>query len=160
MENKMKKTLLIFIAVFIFSLVTSCSPPEDIVLNSLGEYEHSEYYTKGEFQDYTDYAIYYFSSAKLDENDYFHKLQQSDIDSLNEHLNDFEDWIELYREGDFSEEIVVNYKFDRSIVDEEDYIHIDSEKLRWDDGSVSLVNYDIYFYDSQTNVLYFFHNNT
>ena len=156
----MKRTiiLLLIISCLIFAL-SSCTTPEDKVLNSLGEYKSYEFYTEGAFQDYTDYAKYYYDSADLSDNEYFSKIGQSDIDVLNEHLDDFEGWIETYRENDASREIVVNYDFDRSIIDNEDYLYINSEKHTWEDGFTSLVNYDVYFFDTQTNTLYYFHNN-
>ena len=150
--------LLVSLILFISSLL-ACIPPEDKVLNSLGEYQRSEYYSEGAFQDFTDYAKYYYDSVNFTNNEYFSSIEPSDIDVLNEHLDDFESWIETYREGDASREIVVNYDFDRSIIDSEDYLYIDSEKHTWDDGSTSLVNYDVYFFDTQTNTLYYFHNN-
>ena len=87
------------------------------------------------------------------------KAECKAIKVLSIDLDDFESWIETYREGDASREIVVNYDFDRSIIDSEDYLYIDSEKHTWDDGYTSLVNYDVYFFDTQTNTLYYFHNN-
>ena len=41
----------------------------------------------------------------------------------------------------------------------EDYIYVDSEEHTWDDGYTRLVRYNIYFFDTQTQVLYYFHNN-
>jgi hypothetical protein len=49
---------------------------------------------------------------------------------------------------------VQNYHFDRNILDTEDYFYIYNhyeEKPYW--------NYDLWLFDSQTNVLYYFHNN-
>ena len=156
----MKKTFALTVLVLILAInLSACTTHENKVLNSLGEYKSHEFYTEGAFQDYTDYAKYYFESADLTDNEYFSKIQQSDIDTLNEHLDDFESWIKTYREGDASREIVVNYDFDRSLIDCEDYLYIDSEKHTWDDGYTSLVNYDVYFFDTQTNTLYYFHNN-
>ena len=141
--------------------LSACKAPEDKVLMSLGEYKNNEYYTEGEFQDYTDYAKYYYDFVDFTENEYFNKIRESDLTKINEHLADFELWIEIYRENDSSLEIVVNYDFDRSIIDSEDYIYIDSEKITTtlDDGTTTLANYDIYFYDTQTQILYYFHNN-
>lgn len=154
----------IMLCICFFAVVISlsaCKAPEDKVLMSLGEYKNNEYYTEGEFQDYTDYAKYYYDFVDFTENEYFNKIRESDLTKINELLADFELWIEIYRENDSSLEIVVNYDFDRSIIDSEDYIYIDSEKFTttWDDGTTTLANYDIYFYDTQTQILYYFHNN-
>ena len=156
----MKKAVALIVVVLIFGTVlSSCIAPEDKVLNSLGEYRSCEFYTCGGFQDYTDYAKYYYDSVDFTDNEYFSIIEQSDIDALNEHLDNFESCIEAHGYNDASSEIVVNYDFDRSLIDSEDYLYIDSEKHTWDDGYTSLVNYDVYFFDTQTNTLYYFHNN-
>ena len=156
----MKILAVLCLCIFIFQ---SCGAPEDKVLNSIGKYKDHEFYSEGAFQDFTDYAKYYYDSVDFTDNKYFSKIQQSDIDNLNEHLDDFEAWIDTYREGDASREIVVNYDFDRSLIDFEDYLHIYSETSThtWDDGTTTtfFINYDIYFFDTQTNTLYYFHNN-
>ena len=157
----MKKTFALTVLVLILAIsLSACTTPENKVLNSLGEYKSHKFYTEGAFQDYTDYAKYYFESADLTDNEYFSKIQQSDIDTLNEHLDDFESWIKTYREGDASREIVVNYDFNRSLIDNEDYLYIESEQFDpWNDGNMVFASYDIYFFDIQTNTLYYFHNN-
>ena len=155
----MKLTGIIILLCILASTLFSCTSPENKILNSLGEYKDYICYTEGAFQDYTDYAKYYYDSVDFTDNEYFSKIQQSDIDILNEHLDDFESWIETFREGDASREIVVHYDFDRSLIDCEDYLYIKSEKHTWSDGTTSLEYYDVYFFDIQTNTLYFFHNN-
>jgi hypothetical protein len=143
-------------------MLTACVPV-DRALDSLGEYRSCEYYSEGAFQDFTDYAIYYYDSVDFTENEYFSKIEQSDMDDINEHLDDFESWIETYRGWDATREIVVNYDFDRSLIDSEDYLYIYSETdtVTWDDGTTTtyFTNYDIYFFNIQTNTLYYFHNN-
>lgn len=156
----MKKTLILFlIAVCLFTLLAACVIPKNKVLASLGEYRDHEFYTCGGFQDYTDYAKYYYDSVDFTDNEYFSIIEQSNMDALNEHLDNFESCIEAHGYSDASSEIVVNYDFDRSLIDSEDYLYIDSEKHTRDDGYTLLVNYDVYFFDTQTNTLYYFHNN-
>ena len=154
-----KLTVSFALILSVILLLPACLAPEDKVLNSLGKYKSHEFYTSGGFQDFTDYAKYYYDSVDFTDNEYFSKIGQSDIDVLNEHLDNFENWIETYREGDATREIVVNYDFDRSLIDSEDYLYIYSEKHTWDDGYTSLEYYDVYFFDTQTNTLYYFHNN-
>ena len=156
----MKKQIVVVLVCFLFLLsITSCAAPEDKVIASLGEYEKKEFFTSGGFQDYTDYAKYYFNSANAKENQYLNKIQDADFAIINTHLDDFEGWIETIRNSEPSSEVVVNYDFDREIIDTEDYFYIDSEEDTWSDGDTSLVNYDIYLFDTQTQVLYYFHNN-
>ena len=156
--KRIRSTAIILSLIILISTLSSCTAPEDKVLISLGEYKSREFYTEGAFQDYTDYAKYYYDSVNFTDNEYFSKIGQADIDVLNEHLDDFESWIKTYREGDASREIVVNYDFDRSLIDCEDYLYIDSEK-HTDNGCTVFVYYHIYFFDTQTNTLYYFHNN-
>ncbi len=155
----MKRILSVLIFVLLIFPITACEALEDEVLVSLGEYDSCVFYSEGLFQDFTDYAKYYYTKANVEGNEYFAKIQEDDLSIINEHIYDFEIWVELLKDGDVSSELAINYDFDRSIIDEEDYIYIDSEKHTWDDGTTSLVNYDVYFFDTQTLVLYYFHNN-
>ena len=159
----MKKTwTLILIASFLTLALFACAVPEDKVLNSLGKYKSHEFYTEGAFQDYTDYAKYYYDSVDFADNEYFTKIEQYDTDNLNEYLDDFERWIECYRRNDASREIVVNYDFNRNLIDENDYVYIYFKHYNFDSGDyndMKFYNYDVYFFDTQTNTLYYFHNN-
>ena len=154
-----KKIAVVLVCVALLLSISSCAVPEDKVIVSLGEYEKNEFFTSGGFQDYTDYAKYYFTSANVVENKYLNKVQETDFAIINTHLDDFEGWIKTIKNSKPSSEVVVNYDFDRKIIDTEDYFYIESEEHTWPDGHTSLVNYNIYFFDTQTQVLYYFHNN-
>ncbi len=156
----MKKKIAVILVCIVFLLsICSCAGPEDKVIASLGEYEKNEFFTSGGFQDYTDYAKYYFAFPNVVENEYFNKVQETDFAIINAHLDDFEKWIEITKNSEPSSEVAVNYDFDREIIDTEDFFYIDSEEHTWSDGHTSLVNYNIYLFDTQTQVLYYFHNN-
>ena len=156
---KMKKIMTIWCLLVLILSLTACLAPEDPVIASLGEYDTSAFYSDGEFQDYTFYGKYEYSYAKIKHNDYFAKIESSDLPIIREHLDDFEGWVELIGEDAPSSELVVNYDFDPAIIDTEDYFYIESEKRTWSIGQTSLVNYDLYFFDAQTLCLYYFHNN-
>ena len=156
----MKKQIAGVLVCVVFLLsISSCAVIEDKVIASLGEYEKNEFFTSGGFQDYTDYAKYYFNSANVVGNKYLNKIQETDFAIINTHLDDSEGWIETIKDSEPSSEVVVNYDFDREIIDTEDYFYIDSEEHKWSDGHTSLVRYNIYLFDTQTQVLYYFHNN-
>ena len=161
--NNIRKISIHIFFLLIAIFLSSCAIPEDEVLNSLGDYKNNVYYSEGEFQDFTDYAKYYYDNVDFAGNIYFTKINESDLAKINEHFDDFESWIETYKESDDSLEIVVNYDFDRAKIDKNDYIYIDSENLitTWDDGTTTtaLASYDVYFFDVQTQILYYFHNN-
>ena len=152
--------VIIVVCLFLHAFfLTACVPLEDPVVSSLGEYENRAVFTHGEFQDYTDYAKYYYTAAKLAENIYFQSVLETDLPSINTYLDDFEGWLEVIQSSEPTDEIVTNYDFERAIMDTEDYFYLDSEEHSWSDGHTSLVKYDLYFFDSQTQVLYYFHNN-
>ena len=156
----MKKQITVVLVCVVFLLsITSCAVPEDKVIVSLGEYEKNEFFTSGGFQDYTDYAKYVYTSSNVVENTYLNKIQETDFAIINTHLDDFEGWIETIKNSEPLSEVVVNYDFDREIIDTEDYVYIDSEEHTWSDGHTSLVRYNVYLFDTQTQVLYYFHNN-
>lgn len=150
--------VILFCVVFLLT-ISSCAVPADNVLASLGKYEKNEFFTSGGFQDYTDYAKYYFTSANIAENKYLTQIQETDFAIIHTYLDDFEEWIKAIKYSDPSNEVVVNYDFDREIIDIEDYFYIDSEEHTWSDGHTSFVRYNIYLFDTQTQVLYYFHNN-
>lgn len=153
-------TIIAAVCLIVFALaLTSCSILEDNVLASLGKYEQWEYFTSGGVQDYTDYAKYRYSFAELDGNKYLKKINENDLDTIDMYLDDFEEWIEAVKQADASSEVVVNYDFNRAIIDTEDYFYIDPEEVTWDDGTTSVTSFNIYFFDTNTQVLYYFHNN-
>ena len=123
---------------------------------SLGEYENREYFTSGGFQDYTNYGKYYYADADPSDNGYFDPIREENLENLHRHLEDFEGWLITLGEND---EVTANYDFDWAIIDGEDYVYIDSQEHTWSDGHTSLTCYDVFFFDTQTQVLYYFHNN-
>ena len=143
--------------IFLISLaLTACTGPtrQDDVLSTLGQYENRSFYTSGGFQDYTDFALYTYAAADLTDNPYFAPLTGQDAEVLSAFLGDFEGWIDTIRNVEPQNEVVVNYAFDRSIMDDEDWFYIYENPEYPKFGC-----YDVWLYDSQTNVLYYFHNN-
>ena len=72
--KRIKPTVITLLLIILISTLSSCTAPEDKVLNSLGEYKSKEFYTEGAFQDYTDYAKYYYDSVNFTDNEYFSKI--------------------------------------------------------------------------------------
>jgi hypothetical protein len=107
-----KQIALVLVCVVLLLSISSCAVPEDAVIASLGKYEKNEFFTSGGFQDYTDYAKYYFTSANIVENKYLNKVQETDFVIINTHLDDFEGWIETIKNSESSSEVVVNYDFE------------------------------------------------
>ncbi len=118
------------------------------VLCSLEKFDRKESYSCGGFQDTTDYRKYYYSSSvELENNNYFVKVA-TETTTLNAYLNSFQQSVEMHEP---TNEIVLNYDFDREIITEDDYCYIDAV-----DG---YNNYNIWIFDVESNVLYYFHDN-
>ena len=113
------------------------------VIISLGRAMSVQRYSVSGFGDSTDYGIYTFPGAKPEDSEYF------------------KNWVNVTREGDDDNALVVNYHFSRDDIDEGDYLYIyDREGKPIGDGAYSKYDYyNVYFFDSQTTMLYYFHNN-
>ncbi len=155
------KKLCILLSLSLLSLLfilSACQPSRRRILRSLGDCVSSEQYSSEGFQDYTDYAKYHIPNAKIADNRYLKRIDDAGQALLLECLEDFERWIATYRTHDPVPPIAAYYDFDRSCIDQEDYLYIDAE--RFDDSeSSSLASFNVYFFDTQTETLYYFHNN-
>ncbi len=161
-KNKLFFILLIPIIIIVFVFLafairfiifnfTYVSPQEEII-QSIGKYECLEYYSNNGFQDYTDYGVYSYDNPKIDEAEDFKPC--SDFTQLNEYLDNFENWVYSY-----SPDIEIRkYNFERSIIDESDYYCIKDKSFE-DDFRSQFDSYDIYIFDTQTEKLYYFHQN-
>lgn len=155
----MKRFVISFLCIIVsLFILSSCTVPEDKVLLSLGAYKEIAYYSEGGIQDFTDYAKYSFESSNLDNNDFLKQINPTSKADFIEYIEDFEKWVEVAPE---SSEVVINYDFDKSIISDDDYLYIydayaDTTREIYDE---KFLDYDVYFYDCETNILYYFHNN-
>lgn len=152
----MKRGTCLFVAFILLLSATGCTTEtrQDEVVNSLGQYESKQVWTHGEWQDYTDFGLYSYSSAELANNPYFKLVSETDINLIHKFIDNFEKWIETFRNNNPNDELVVNYAFDRSVIDTGDYFYI-YEKENYSQFSC----YDVWIFDIQTNILYYFHHN-
>ena len=152
----MKRFLILFLFLSLLVTAGGCSlqTRQDQVLESLGEYGSKQIWTHGEFQDYTDHGIYTYSSIALEQNEYFTEVSDEDVETLHTFLDDFENWVGIFRNYDPNDQLVMNYAFDRSVIDAADYFY-----LYQDPEQPQFSCYDLWIIDSQTNTLYYFHSN-
>lgn len=142
---------LIALLLALFLTFGGCMTQSDAVLSSLGRYREKEYYTKGVFQDFTDYAKYTYDTASLAGNRYFQPMSAQGETALKTHIEDFEQWVSI---SDEDGELAQNYDFDLALITDDDYWYI------YDDPQYpELGNYDVYFFDMGSMTLYYFHNN-
>ena len=74
----MRRTLSLLLAMSIMLCSAGCiiQSRQDAVLDSLGKCEKKQFWTHGEFQDYTDFGIYTCQSTGIENSDYFSKVSQ------------------------------------------------------------------------------------
>ena len=147
----MKKIVLILILVLSIVL-SSCSflVPSDEVLDSMGEYVKKEEGINAGARDVTIYFKYFYDDVDLENNAYLKQVTDADIAALNTYIDNFEKWVKCVEEAD-----TYNfYDFTWEIVDDQDYLCICDNS----DDDIDMEDYAIYFFDSQTKILYYFRN--
>ena len=132
---------------------------QESVIASLPDYESKEFYTIDGFQDYTDYAKYIYDNITIQDlksSEYFTITTSDDVEEILLHIDDFEGWVEACG-GELKE----NYDFDKSIVSEGDFFYIETKEgeLIGQRTYRKFENYDVYYFDVDAQILYYFHNN-
>lgn len=156
----MKRILVLIFVLFliIFSLPIISSffveTRQDTLLSSLGKYVDRKFWSHGDFQDYTDFGVYSYKSIDIKKSEYFKPVSEPDIATIYVFIDNFEGWVDTIAKNSPDDKLVLNYSFDRSIVDTGDsfYIYENEDYPKFG-------NYDVWFFDSQTMILYYFHNN-
>lgn len=131
------------------------------VIASLGRAMSVQRYSCAGFGDSTDFGIYTFPGAKPEDSEYFKPVTAESETELLGYIDEFEQVIDSLRDGDEGADLVNNYRFSRDDIDESDYLYIsDRDGEAIGDGVYSKYDsYNVYFFDSQTTMLYYFHNN-
>ena len=132
---------------------------QESVIASLPDYESKEFYTNDGFQDYTDYAKYIYDNITiqdLESSEYFTITTADDVENIILFIEDFEGWVEACG-GELKE----NYDFDKSIVSEGDFFYIETKEGEPIGQRTyrKFENYDVYYFDVDAQILYYFHNN-
>ncbi len=147
------KTVLAILIIYGIGYLVVSSDPEPV--ESIGSYESYEFYTSGGFQDYTDYAKYVFDEVDFEDNEFFVPVSSVEKANLITYIDDFEDWINAVGDSNPENEVVREYDFNDSLISSDDYVYI---SFLYEDNPMG--NYDVYFFDTGTMTLYYFHNNT
>ena len=151
--------VLAVVALLVVHFSDSDTVNQDNVMRSLGECNDGEYYCDGGI-DPIGYGVYNYDSVDFSENEYFSQVQESDLEnkgdySLKGFVTNFDSMIRYsIANASPDSEVVENYNFDLSIMDSEDYFYIDCKTP--DTFSGYFLNYRVYFFDVQTNTLYYF----
>lgn len=127
--------------------------PKDSILNSLPDYKSKAFYTCGGFQDHTDYAKYTYpiNETALIRNPYFLSVTDEVIPDILSYIENFQGWVEICH--DFPKE---EYDFDTAMVEAGDYFYLHT---KYEESDKKYWNYDLYYFDLDSGILYYFHNN-
>lgn len=139
-------------ALFLGILVVFLAP-RDEVLDALPHWENKEYYTCGGFQDSTDYAKYTYriSRDQLEETGFFQPVTEDDIPRITDYVDNFEEWLRVCE--DFPKDA---YDFDKSRISVGDCFFILN---KYEEAERAFWNYNLYYFDVDVGILYYFHNN-
>lgn len=152
--KKIVLALLIFVLIFVLFGCFYTDP----VIASLPDYKSECFYTSGGFQDYTDYAKYTYDSITtqvLDASKYFDVTTAEDANEILLYIQNFERWVET-----IGGELKENYDFDKTMISEGNYFYIETKAGDPDQETYDMfVNYTVYYFDLDTQTLYYFHNN-
>ena len=131
-------------------------PATDPVLDSLGKWEQICLYNNEAVQDFTYYGKFSVTDPRPEESRYFQPVNENIRADLLRHLEDYEGWIDLHSQSQAQKDLLLaqSYDFDRGLITEDDWAAILDDPKYPDLG-----NYDIYFLDWETQVVYYFHNN-
>ena len=161
--DPVKKCFVKILAALLLVSMTGCGP-SDPVLESLGPYESKVMYTEGEFQDYTDFGIYTYpvrEGGPLKSHKYFTVVMEEDLEGILAYIDNFEAWVETFQSRSTPSELAENYQFDRELIQEGDYYCVRTKEgvAVGDAAYGAFDNYTLYFFDTETCTLYYFHNN-
>lgn len=145
MRNK-----LVFIIVISLIFITGCqnSSNSEIPYGYIDEYKFIE----SGFGDYTSYEKYLYSGVdKFINNDYYNMVTEEDIDIIRSFFRHFgSDVMSNYKN--------IEYDFDVNTISDGDYFIIKTKKQ--DDSWYDLYdNYNVYFFDVESSILYYIHYN-
>ncbi len=123
----------------------------------LPKYEDKECYYSDGFQDYTDYCKFFYkpgSVLEFENNKNFQKVTEEDVANIVGYIENFEGWME---NQDFKD----RYDFKMAQIKAGDYFAIvTKEGQPIGQGYYDKYeDYDVYYFDTNKNILYMFHNN-
>lgn len=138
----MKRLVLLLFCLCCFCL-TGCTQWSDI---PKGYTDKAEYFDPDGFQDYTDYCWYEYDRNPVQEDPRYHIVTESDVEEVQGYFANFRSWMEAGGRLD-------EYDFDDACISAGDYVRIVTN------GRDRYADYDVYFYDAESGVLYYIHSN-
>lgn len=111
-------------------------------------YVSADEYWEDAVQDYTDYCKYYYSSSVLyEKNSAYRTVTDEDIPTIREIVESFASRMESGDRLDL-------FDFSMDLVNAGDYFAVEYKY-----PEAPLLDYDLFFFDVETHVLYYMHSN-
>lgn len=122
---------------------------QDKTLLDLPDYKDKEMFSCSGI-DLTAFNRYYYDIDVdvLEKSDYLEKVEESDFLEIKAFVKNFEKWLH--------DEVEENYDFDNVNIEAGDYFYIDSQDRY--DMRKRFNSYDFYYFDVETQIMYFMHN--
>ena len=114
-----------------------------------------EHFDKEGWQDFTDYCKYVYTDAtSFETNLQFQTVTDSDTENIVGYFENFQTWME-------TENRLGEYDFDTGCITPGDYIHIETKEgtLIGSGYYGKFDSYTVYFFDTDSNTLYYIHSN-
>lgn len=151
--------IIIIVISLLFAVRSSDEFYTDTVIDSVGVAITEDYYQYGWWQDYTIYAKYTFENPEYENNEYLKQMSEEDIEKFKYYLTCYGEWLDVIDDDLKDRELIRNYDFDKSIISTNDYCYINDYTLTDPEFEMKPDSYNLYFYDYETKVLYYFHTN-
>ena len=114
-----------------------------------GYLQKEEHFDPKGFQDYTDYCKYWYAdTAPFEADERWHPVSEEEIEEIRGYFENFRGWMETEKRLD-------EYDFDPDCIGAGDYVRFWIKSSHWSKYD----DYTIYFFDSQSHVLYYIHTN-
>lgn len=121
-------------------------------LKELPVYRSKEIYSEGFWQDYTDYGKYFYkniSDEDLQSAESFRKVTEEDKAEILKYIDGYTSFIKDFG-SDGIEGIKKVYDFDKAVIDADDYYCISAGN--------SYTFFCMYYFDIESQILYYFYN--
>lgn len=136
--------------------LTGCTFPP--ALRRLPDHKSGELHSCSGGQDSTDYGKYLFSEVTAQQlrfTGYFQIVTEADLDVLRQYVEDFEQWVEICSCDNCGCDLAECYDFSAELLEAGDYFGLERSEPR---GSF-LGDYTIYYFDLDTQTLYYLRSN-
>lgn len=146
------KRIITFILVFMMTLMlTACTFGQRVPKGYINAEEH---FDTESFQDYTDYCKYYYQDKSAVEKDArYNRVSKADIAAISNYFAHF--W------SSAATNVANAYDFNPDSISEGDYVLIETKEGTpiGDSFYGKYDNYSVYFFDTDSCVLYYIHSN-